>query len=86
MSDTETKAENGPEGEKERLTDLGHSEELGRMVGRLDGLSMALTGVQSFCADVCGVSQLTEDIYEEMQACAVAFEAERRLRLEEGHQ
>jgi hypothetical protein len=53
------------------------------MVGRLDGLSMALSGLQNICADASGVSQLAEDIYQEMQVCAESFEAERRLRMAE---
>jgi hypothetical protein len=70
-----------PDGEEERLTDITHSEELSRMVGRLDGLSMALTGLQSICVDVSGAGQLADDIHDKMQACAEAFEAERLLRM-----
>jgi hypothetical protein len=70
-----------PEGKEERLSDITHSEELSRMVGRLDGLSMALTGLQSICVDVSGAGQLADDIYDKMQACAEAFEAERLLRM-----
>jgi hypothetical protein len=44
MSDTETKREEEPESQQERLTDSEHSEELGRMVERLRGLQALIEG------------------------------------------
>ena len=85
MSDTETKAEDEPEGEQVRLTDREHSEELNRMVARLWGLNTAIRGLDldtSCPADflVSGIYRLADDVCESMEDCAAAFNEERRLR------
>jgi hypothetical protein len=50
------KTDEEPEGEQKRLTDVAHSDELRRMVNRLEGLSMALDGLQDLCGSISGVS------------------------------
>jgi hypothetical protein len=74
-----------PDGEKERLTDLDHTDELGDMVDRLYGVTAALH--DSFddgpnvtpCA--AGAFRLLDDVCDKMKACADAFEAERLLHM-----
>jgi hypothetical protein len=83
MSSTETKREEEPESQEERLTDLDHSAELGRMVDRLRGLQTAIEGLNlesGLPADFIlnGVYQLIEDVCNKMQDCADAFHANRQ--------
>jgi hypothetical protein len=90
MTDTETKREEEPESQQKRLTDLGHSAELGRMVERLWGLKTAIEGLleAGIPADsiINGVYRLLEDVCDKMQACADAFYVDRQLRIGEERQ
>jgi hypothetical protein len=74
-----------PDGEKERLTDLAHSDELGDMVDRLYGVTAAIDAVFNDGPDMplcaTGAFRLLEDVCDKMQACAAAFEAEWLLRM-----
>jgi hypothetical protein len=78
-----------PDGEKERLTDLAHSDELSRIRQSAWGLCAAVAGLREFNVTedaYSGVLRLAFDLCDEITDCAVAFKAERRLRLEEEHQ
>jgi len=77
-----------PDGEKERLTDSDHNEELWRMVDRLRGLETAIEGLNleaGLPADFIlnGVYQLIEDVCDKMRACADAFCADRQVSMAE---
>ena len=68
-----------------RLSDLDHFDELNKMKMRLHALETAICGARSFDSgdERDGILQLVDDLAEKMKACAEAFEAERKLRVEE---
>lgn len=65
----------------DRLTDLDHADELGRMKVRLRALSVSAQSALTGNAEVLdGFHQLLIDAADAMRQCAEAFDAERSLR------